>query len=416
MWLMRPSRARFRVLLFCSGIVTVVFSLFGLTLTVPAGAAKLSPTTTSGSTKPRSSGNKTTTSTTTTSTTTTTTTSPPGGGGSLPLVKDLGVQPGGLTREQVDQLLDTAKSAGTSVVAAGVSFAALEPTSAAPVGEWSTLDAYVTDARARGMRVRFQVYGLPDWARDPGDPGVSTAPWLAPHSSNELGAWSSFLQRLVTHFGTNVAYYEIWNEPNIEDFWWGGPSPSGYAALLHESYTAINGVNSQAKVMFGGLSRNDLGFLQQVYASLDNTYATAAADRHYFDILNVHPYTLGRSPTIYSTAYVWTAQFGLMDENFTGFSRLKDYMASRGEGSKHIYIGEYGFPTQAVGAFPAVSDSTRALYLADAYSIARSTGYVEGLCWYYFYPTPWDGAEWTLLDSNGNGNLTFDALVAVSNG
>ena len=330
------------------------------------------------------------------------------------LQKDLGVQPGGLTRAQAGQLLDKAKLAGAGTVSAAVHFSALDPTGPAPAGEWSVLDWYVADAQARGLRVRFQLAGLPDWARDAGRPSVSQAQWLPPRSANELSHWSDFVSRLVSHFGTNVSFYEIWNEPNIDDFWYGGPSPSEYAALLQTSYTAIKAASATSTVMFGGLSRNDLGFLQQVYETLDAAAGSvAAANSHYFDILNVHPYTLGRSPTVNSPDYVWTAHFGLMDENFQGFARLKDYMSSRGESGKHIYIGEFGFPTKAAGAFPAVSDSTRATYLTDAYAIARSTGYIEGLCWYYFYPTPWDGAEWTLLDDNWNGNLTFQALVAV---
>lgn len=337
-------------------------------------------------------------------------------GAPLPLLKDLGVQPGGLSRTQASQLLDKATSAGARIVSAGVSFASLEPSGPAPPGEWSILDGYVADAAARGLRVRLQLYGLPDWARDPGRPGAGAAPWLAPQSLQELTYWSDFLTRLVTHFGSSVSYYEVWNEPNGTDFWYGGPSPSGYAVLLQASYKAVKAASAGATVMFGGLSRNDLGFLQQVYAALDSTYGSSAvAGGHYFDILNVHPYTLGRSPTVNSPDYVWTTQFGLMDENFEGFGRLKDYMATVGEGWKHIYIGEYGFPTQAVGAFPAVTDSVRAQNLTDAYSIARSKGYIEGMGWYYLYPTPWDGPEWTLLDANWDGNLTYQALTAVPN-
>lgn len=361
---------------------------------------------------PNKRGTSTTSSTSTTSTSTTlpATTAVTAAGHA---VKALGIQPATLSRAEFDSLLDTAHAAGTGSVAVGVSFASLEPTGPAPAGEWSTLDTFVGDAAARGMSVRLQLFGLPDWARTSGRPLNATAPWLAPATSGELQKWADFVGRLTTHFGTKVAYYEIWNEPNITDFWYGGASPSAYGELLRTSFLAIKGANAQATVMFGGLSRNDLGFLKGVYTALDNKYSDGATNRHYFDILNVHPYSADRAPSVYSSSYVWNSTFGTIDENFTGFTQLKAYMDSRGESSKHIFLGEFGYTTVATSGFPAVDDATRAKYLTSAYDIARSYGYIDGLSWYYFYPTPWDPPQWTLLTTQGTSTATFDAFKAV---
>jgi len=334
-------------------------------------------------------------------------------------MKDFGLQPATLSADEYNSLLDLAQQAGAQVVSLDVNWAAYEPDGPAPAGEWTSLDGFVRDALGRGLKLRFQLVGLPDWARGSGEPSNSSESWLAPSSSKELAAWSQFVTRVASHFGTEVTYYEIWNEENIPQFWSQGPSPSEYANLLEASYVAIKAVDPSAKVMFGGLSRNDVGFLKQTYDAIDNQFpSTAAADNHFFDILGVHPYSGTRSPEDDSSSQVYQDQWGTMDENFLGFEKLHDLMAQEGEGWKHIYIGEYGFSTASGNVFGPVSDATRAQYLTEAFALAAQTGYVDGLCWYHSYVTPWDPSDFALLLGSYPSyqpTQTFEALVAVSN-
>ena len=102
--------------------------------------------------------------------------------------------------------------------------------------------------------------------------------------------------------------------------------------------------------MFGGISRNDVGFLKETYDAIDRQFpATAAKDDHFFDILGVHPYSGNRSPEAIVSNEVYHDQWGTMDENFLGIELLHNLMAQEGEGWKHVYIGEYGFSTGKLG-------------------------------------------------------------------
>jgi hypothetical protein len=332
-------------------------------------------------------------------------------------MKDFGIQSASLTPAEYNSLLGFAQQAGAKVISLDVSWSAYEPNGPAPAGEWTALEAFVQDVRSRGMKLRFQLVGFPQWARDTGDPSYSAEQWLAPTSPGELAEWSKFVSRVVAQFGAQVTYYEIWNEENNQAFWAQGPSPSEYANLLEASYTTIKAADPSAQVMFGGISQNDVGFLQQTYAAIDRQFpATAAPDNHFFDILGVHPYSGAQSPKDNASSNIWKGPFGTMDDNFLGFELLHNLMSQQGEGWKHVYIGEYGFTTSTWESFGAVPDATRAQYLTDAFALAAQTGYVDGLCWYYSYSTPWNPASWALLQGsypNYTPTQTFEALAAV---
>jgi hypothetical protein len=195
-----------------------------------------------------------------------------------------------------------------------------------------------------------------------------------------------------------VSYYEIWNEENTAAFWAEGANPTEYANLLEASYVAAKAADPAAVVMFGGLSRNDVGFLQATYDAIDKRFpATAVADHHFFDILGVHPYAGSDSPAAENPHWVYRDRFGEMDGNFLGFKKLHALMVQEGEGYKHIYIGEYGLSTTGWNDFPPVSAATQAGDLTLAYRLAAQTGYVDGFSWYDFFSTPWNSVGFSLL-------------------
>ncbi len=284
----------------------------------------------------------------------------------------------------------------------------MEPNGPAPANEWANLDAFVAAVRARGMQVRVQVYGFPDWARDSGDPDMSSELWLAPASRAELTRWAAFVSRLVKHFGTKIAYYEIWNEPNLDVFWNQGANPTEFASLLECGYVAAKVANPRVTVVSGGLSTNDVGYLTQLYTALDR-FRYAATDNHFFDVLGVHPYSSSRAPGEDSVANVEKGPFGPKDTNFLGFTSLHDVMAEHGEARKKIYIGEFGYPVSSYPAtqYPgsgAVTEAQRAAWLPQAYRLAGRTGEVVSMSWYCFYSDQYDDPAWALV-TNPNGSV-----------
>src|SRR5579862_2132085 len=77
------------------------------------------------------------------------------------LLKDVSIFPLALPRAEWEQLLQYAQRAGASVVSTAVDWAELEPAGPAPVGEFASLDQFVSAVRARGLRLRFQLIGFP---------------------------------------------------------------------------------------------------------------------------------------------------------------------------------------------------------------------------------------------------------------
>jgi hypothetical protein len=335
----------------------------------------------------------------------------------LPL-KDLGIDPGLLTAGEWGELLDLAQAAGVQVINTTVNWASLEPSGPAPANEWSDLDRFVAAVHSRHLKLRAQLTGFPNWARDPGQPSEKAAPTLPPIVPDELVRWNGFVSRLAHHYRGSVDYFEVWNEPNISHFWYPRPDPTQYALLLESTYVTLKQADPAVPVVFGRLSRNDIGFLQQVYYAINNQFPhTAVPDHHFFDILAVDPYTGDRSPATVSPQHVYPTEFGLMNENFLGFEQLHAVMAQEGEAYKGIYIAEYGFTTITYSAgFPAVSDATRASYLRTAWSLASAQPYVVGFSWFCFYPTAFDPVGFAILQGspqNWTKTETYWAFASV---
>ena len=206
----------------------------------------------------------------------------------------LGIQPALLTRPQWRSLLTLARQAGVGVVNVTVGWASLEPDGPTLAPQpLQVLDEFVRDAKRQHIAVRLQLAGFPQSARDQGDPSENATPWFAPTRPDELSRRAGWVRAMVRHFGTTVSFYEIWNEENTQQFWTQGPDPVAYAALLACSDVAAKSVDPKATIVSGGLSTNDIGYLQHLMAKLAPT-RTPRASGNLFDVLGVHPYSGGR--------------------------------------------------------------------------------------------------------------------------
>jgi hypothetical protein len=135
------------------------------------------------------------------------------------------------------------------------------------------------------MRVLAGILYTPPWARPAG-----TAPGSPP---SNLGDYAAFVRIAVQRYAQRgVHAYEIWNEPNVADFWAPGPDPARYAQLLRRAYAAVKSVDPTATVVSAGLApygaygehsnerMNPLDFLEGMYA-----HGAAGS----FDALGWHP-------------------------------------------------------------------------------------------------------------------------------
>ena len=331
---------------------------------------------------------------------------------------------------ELARVLDLAQAAGVTTIDTDVVWAALDQgdfdgSEARSTYDWKGLDRLVREAEARGMKVNFQIATTPDWVHPylaQEVPDKEVRKWYAPRGRAELVHFSAFVEDVARRYKGRVNHYEVWNEPNHEPFWRSGPDPGEYAALLRAAYTSLKAADPAARVVYGGLSLNNLGYLLEYYRAVKSSYPEAASKNYFFDALGLHPYEHPyhpqRAPGRYEQDVIGPLNdgeydyIGEVDGNFLGFRRMKKLMdAEEHSSAKRLYLSEFGYRIVT----GRLSDERRAHFLKRAYKLARSYPYVEGMCWFTFYANDTaDPPEWAMLDEDLKPSLTYRALQQVT--
>ena len=115
---------------------------------------------------------------------------------------------------------------------------------------------------------------------------------------NQANSWAVFVNETVERYkpggtlaqtqgwpdGKGIRHWEIWNEPDLKQFWSG--SPEEYYRLLSVAYQTIKANDPQATVLVGGFAFFEQpDFLPQLLAQAGNDPQKA-----YFDVLSYHYY------------------------------------------------------------------------------------------------------------------------------
>ena len=182
-----------------------------------------------------------------------------------------------------------------------------------PAYDFSSLDAAVRDARARGFTVMLTVLSAPVWASGRNPP-----------SNVRLGAWKpdpkalgKFAQALASRYSgklrglPRVRYFEAWNEPNQTGYLapqWDGKrrvSPDRYRRLLNAFYAGVKAAQPRAVVIGGAMSpfgdsRGDpldprhprirpLVFARDLFCLSRKLKRTRCGAKPHLDVLSQHP-------------------------------------------------------------------------------------------------------------------------------
>jgi len=198
---------------------------------------------------------------------------------------------------------------------------------------WTSFDRVVRAARARGLHVLAAILYTPHWAQPQGGSGV-TPPV-------NLDDYAAFAQKAAAHYRRlGVEAYEIWNEPNIVDFWAPGPNPARYTQMLKLAAAAIKHVDPAATVVSAGLSpygaygsadaqhMNPINFLEQMYANGARGSLDAIGWHPYH-----YPYGLG-----YSVSSAWSQMSATSPS-------ARSVMIANGDAATKIWATEFGAPT-----------------------------------------------------------------------
>ncbi len=138
------------------------------------------------------------------------------------------------------------------------------------VYDWTWLDDVVDNLLRRGVQPWFCVgFGNPIYMENdlPNPTGVGCVPLY--YGEETIRAWRNFAHALAEHFKDRVTHYEIWNEPNIEHFWYPEKSSGAeYARFVKMTLEEIRGAFAQAKIGVVMSDATDQRFMTQILERL----------------------------------------------------------------------------------------------------------------------------------------------------
>jgi hypothetical protein len=262
--------------------------------------------------------------------------------------------------------------------------------------DWSRYDAVIRGSSSRHLDVLGMIGYTPRWAA----PSGATSDKFPPRDAADYARFAAAAVRRYAPIGVHT--WEIWNEPNISEFWKPAPRLDQYATMLEQSYAAIKAVDPTATVLTGGTASKSttsdgispVDFLRGLYAD--------GAGRS-FDAVAAHPYSFPALPSEYEPSSAWSQ----LDRTVPS---LRSVMVDHGDGSKQIWATEEGAPTSDTG----VTDAQQAATITQAYTIFRSEPWA-GPLFVYTYRDSGDDDLFGLLRDDGSRKPSWGAFRAAAN-
>ena len=259
-------------------------------------------------------------------------------------------------------------AAGVRWVRLDLAWSAAEP----EVGryDFQTWDRFVDSFEPHGIRVLF----ILDYGNKLYEDG------LPPSTESGRAAFAAFAGAAARHFRGRVAW-EIWNEPNLPQFWAGTPDPAAYVALARAAAAEIRREDRRAWILGPALGGNTFD-----YAYLNATFDLGLLD--IVDAVSVHPY---------GAAYPEAAA--------AFYDEVRRRIALHApDGDIPVVVSEWGYAVEGLGT------DGQAEYLLRALDTNRRSD-IPLTIWYNWQEpaTPWH--SFGLLDVRGRPKPAFDAIV-----
>ena len=260
--------------------------------------------------------------------------------------------------------------------------------------DWSTVDPIVRRAQAKGLSVIGLLGYSPGWASIDGCRGLHCAP------ANPAD-YATYTRAAATRYAPlGVHTWELWNEPNVPQFWEPSPDPGAYTTLLQATYPAIKAADPTATVLTGGTAPAKDGDGSYSPASFLSALYDSGAQGN-FDALGHHPY-----------AYPFHPTDDVAHNGFLETQKLADEMAAHGDGAKKIWGTETGAPTVGSG----VSEDDQATWVREYYDAWNVWAFTGPLLWYTLrdtQPDPGREDSYGLLHFDRSLKPGFDAFLSV---
>jgi polysaccharide biosynthesis protein PslG len=188
-------------------------------------------------------------------------------------------------------------------------------------------------------------------------------------------AFARFATAAAARFKGRSIIWELWNEPNVPDFWKPKPDANEYMALAKVTLPAVRKADPDATIIAPATSTIDLKFLESCFKQ---------GLLEMIDAVSVHPYREGPPETVVT--------------EYRNLSALIARFLTNGREHMPIVSGEWGYPVTK-----ATSKEQQGQYLARQFLINLMTGIPLSI-WYDWHN---DGQ-----DPNNNehnfGTVTWD--------
>src|SRR3954452_3740419 len=283
----------------------------------------------------------------------------------------------GVTMRDAARELDIARGAGSDVVRVDVAWSSLELQGKR---RWSRayarrLDAFVSNARARGLRVVAVLNETPCWASkapqalrqgcrgDWWNRGVTRYP---PRRARDYADAAVYVAR---RWGASLDALEIWNEPNASVFLRSSDRVRDYSRLVRASYARVKRVAPRLTVLAGALTISDGQFLTGLYER--------GRIRGHYDAISYHPYADGVDPAIeeHPRGVAWSF--------IDGTAWMHDIMVGHGDPRGQLWATEAGVSTcSPVFDSTCVSEPVQAIQVASYLRVGRRFPYLRALVIY----------------------------------
>ncbi len=289
------------------------------------------------------------------------------------------------------------RRSGASFVRVPFFWSQLQP--AADRLDWSASDAVVGAAAKQGLDVIPVVVDTPNWAASALD--------VAGSSPRDTVNYPAFMSQLVNRYGPKGAFWaarrdvrkrpvrnwQIWNEPDLLQFWVDQPFAARYVALLRAAHVAIKAADPGAKVVLSAFPNKSWVGLEQVYR---------AGGKRYFDV---------------ATFNVFTAKPAGVPVVLAHDRRV---MRRYGDGRKPIWASELAWTTGGADAGAGVTwrvsprvQGKRVQQVLEVLARKRKALKLQRVTWYTWLSRP-NPRTWTTYTSlrrlKGNRVVTMPAL------
>ena len=251
--------------------------------------------------------------------------------------------------------------------------------------QWEHTDRLITVLHDAGVQIIGQIAWTPRWAsRGAGDTEGEGSTDLVPgwmrYPPKELADWERFLGLAAARYRGRVNAIEIWNEPDIDDFYRG--SVEEFIQMVKAAARAVRRSASGTKVLVSGFVavNETLPFVKAVWEATVRDFDVASL--HYqsvnrsLDIAGPFLRSLDPAKPIWNTEEGGT---GFLDFEGTVGNPIKNIVESLAAGMDHIIIFLFApsgsFKTAIVDSQNHVTE--RALWFRTAVDILTGAQFLE---------------------------------------